>query len=395
MTTERLYLEDPYTLEFEAEVLERLETGEGRALVFASTFFYPESGGQPYDLGFIDGIPVTRVVETPEHTVLHYVERFPERDRVLCRIDGRRRRDHMQQHSGQHILSAAFVKEAGANTTSFHLGAETSTIDLDQSPLTREQIARAEEAANETVRKALPIRSHFVAPAEARTFDLRKPAPDAEILRIVEVEGFDQQACCGTHLRSSAEVGPIVVRGSEKFKQGTRVEFLCGDRALADYRTTVSRIRSLASVLSSAEAELVSTAETREEERKAMAKELERIRRELLLFQVEDWMSESADGKLLVKVVQDAGPAELRAAATALTSKPGRVVLLGSIEGGRAHLVFGCSESVEADMGAVLKEAAPLVEGRGGGSARIAQGGGPRTDGLPAALEKAASLVRR
>ncbi len=393
--TERLYLRDPYTTEFEAEVLERLETSEGRALVFPATYFYPESGGQPYDLGFIDDIPVTGVIETPEHKVLHFLERFPERDQVRCRIDERRRRDHMQQHTGQHILSAAFVKEAGASTTSFHLGAASSTIDLDKSPLTDQPIARAEEAANDAVRKALSIRSHFVAPGEAHAFDLRKPAPDAETLRIVEVEGFDNQACCGTHPRSTAEVGPIVVRGSERFKGGTRVEFLCGDRALADYRMTVSRVRSLASVLSSAEADLVPTAEKLQEERKAMGKELDRVRRELLVLQVEDWMGDSADGKLLVKIVTDAGPAELRAAATALTGKPGRIVLLGSIEGGRAHLVFGCSESVEADMGALLKAAAPSVEGRGGGSARIAQGGGPRTEGLPAALETAASLVRR
>jgi alanyl-tRNA synthetase len=393
--TERLYLRDPYTTEFEEEILQRLETGEGLAVVFPKTYFYPESGGQPYDLGSIDGIPVTRVAETPEHLVLHYVARFPERDRVLCRIDGKRRRDHMQQHSGQHILSAAFVKEAGAGTTSFHLGAASSTIDLDKAALTEAEIARAEEAANDAVRKALPIRSHFVAPSEARAYDLRKPAPDAETLRIVEVEGFDNQACCGTHPRSTAEVGPIVVRGSERFKGGTRVEFLCGDRALADYRAAVGRIRSLASVLSSAEADLVPTAEKREEERKAMGKELDRLRRELLLLRVEDWMSESSDGKLLVRQVPDAGPAELRAAATALTGKPGRVVLLGSIEGGRAHLVFGCSESVEADMGEILKAAAPSVEGRGGGSARIAQGGGPRTEGLTAALEKAASLLRR
>jgi alanyl-tRNA synthetase len=335
------------------------------------------------------------VVETAEHTVLHYVERFPDGDRVRCRIDSTRRRDHMQQHSGQHILSAAFVKEAGANTTSFHLGSEKSTIDLDKSPVTPEEVARAEKAANDTVRKALPIRSHFVASEEASAFDLRKPAPDAETLRIVEVEGFDQQACCGTHPRSTGEVGPIVVRGQERFKGGTRVEFLCGDRALADYRTTVSRMRSLASILSATESEIVATAEKREEERKAMGKELERIRGELLALRVEDWMSESADGKLLVKVVPDVGPAELRAAATALTAKPGRIVLLGSVDGGRAHLVFGCSESMEADMGACLKAAAPEVEGKGGGSPRMAQGGGPRTDGLRAALEKAEALVRK
>jgi alanyl-tRNA synthetase len=301
----------------------------------------------------------------------------------------------MQQHSGQHILSAAFVKETGANTSSFHLGPSSSTIDLDKSRLSSEDIARAEQAANDAVRRALPIRSHFVAPEGARAFDLRKPAPDAETLRIVEVESFDHQACCGTHPRSTAEVGPIVVRGSERFKQGTRVEFLCGDRALDDYRVTVSRIRSLASVLSSSERELVPTAEKREEERKAMGKELDRLRRELLVARVEDWMGESDGRGLLVKEVPEAGPADLRAAATALTAKPGRVVLLGSIEGGRAHLVFGCSSGVEADMGALLKDAALLVEGRGGGSARMAQGGGPRTEGLGEALEKAASLVAR
>ncbi len=363
--------------------------------MFAGTYFYPESGGQPCDLGAIEDVPVSRILETPDHTVLHFVERFPAGDRVRCRIDGKRRRDHMQQHSGQHILSAAFLKEAGASTTSFHLGAATSTIDLDKSPLTQEQIGRAEEAANDAVRRALPIRSHFVAPEEAGSFDLRKPAPEAETLRIVEVEGFDQQACCGTHPRSTAEAGPIVVRGWERLKGGTRVEFLCGDRALFDYRATVSRIRSLASILSSAEADLAPTAERLQEERKAMGKELERLRRELLLFRVEDWMRDSADGKLLVRVVPDLGPAELRAAATALTEKPGRIVLLGSVEGGRAHLVFGCSEGVDSDMGALLKASAPEVDGRGGGSRRIAQGGGPRTEGLTAALEKAASLARR
>jgi alanyl-tRNA synthetase len=374
--------------------VERLETPEGRVLVLASTYFYPESGGQPHDLGSIDGALVTRVVETPEHRVLHFVDTFPHGDRVRCRIDGQRRRDHMQQHSGQHILSAAFVKEVGANTTSFHLGPSSSTIDLDKSGLSGENINSAVQAANDAVRRALPIRSHFVAPAVARSLELRKPAPDAETLRIVEVEGFDNQACCGTHPRSTAEVGPIVVRGWERFKQGTRVEFLCGDRALEDYRVSVSRIRALASVLSSSEPELVATAEKREEERKATGKELDRLRRELLLARVEDWMSEGDAQGLLAKEVPEVGPAELRAAATALTEKPGRVVLLGSIEGGRAHLVFGCSEGVDADMGALLKDAAPLVEGRGGGSARMAQGGGSRTEGLKAALEKATALQR-
>jgi alanyl-tRNA synthetase len=389
--TERLYLLDPYRTEFEADVIERRETGEGPAVVLARTCFYPESGGQPYDLGELDGIEVRRVIETEDGAILHFVERLPESDRVHGRIDWPRRRDHMQQHSGQHILSAAFVKEASASTLSFHLGAAASTIDLDKTPLSLDEMVRAEAAANEAVRRALPIETRFVDPAASEELELRRAPPaEAEALRIVEVKGFDQQACCGTHPRTTAEVGPIVVRGFEKLKGGTRVEFLCGDRALADYRTSVGRLRSLASVLSSSEAELVATAEKREEERKTMGKELSRLRSELLLSRVEDWM---AGSKRLVKIVEDAGPAEIRAAAAALTQKPDRIVLLGALADSRAHLVFACSESVASDMSSLLKRSLPAVDGKGGGSRRIAQGGGPRVEGLAEALDLAAAAL--
>jgi alanyl-tRNA synthetase len=392
--TERLYLRDPYVTEFEADVLERITTADGQALVFGATYFYPESGGQPYDLGTIDGIPVLRVVEAEDEIILHFVESLPDPDRarVDCRIDAARRRDHMQQHSGQHILSAAFVKEAGAQTTSFHLGAELSTIDLDRGDLSESEIERAERAANDVVRRALPIHSRFVASSDARSLDLRKPPPDVETLRLVEVEGFDNQACCGTHPRTSSEVGPIVVRGLERFKQGTRVQFLCGDRALRDYHGAVSRVRELASVLSSSEADLVSTAEHLQEERKSMAKELGRVKGALLRLGVEEWMSEAervGELELLVKIVDAVAPSELRSAATELAGKPGRVVLLGTVADGRAHLVFACSEGAPADMNALLQRSLEAVEGRGGGSPRVAQGGGPRTDGLSLALDHA------
>lgn len=377
---------------FEADVVERVTTGDGPALVFASTYFYPESGGQPHDLGTIDGIPVTRVVEGADGLILHFVERFPAGPRVECRIDAARRRDHMQQHSGQHILSAAFVKEAGAQTTSFHLGAEISTIDLDRRNLSDDEIEAAERAANEVVGRALPIHSRFVTSSEARGLDLRKPPPEVETLRLVEVEGFDNQACCGTHPSTSSEVGPIVVRGLERFKQGTRIQFLCGDRALRDYHASVARVRDLASVLSSAEAELVSTAERLQQERKSMAKELARVRNELLRLGVEEWMreAETVGGlQLLVKVVAETAPGELRSAATELTARPDRVVLLGALAEGRAHLVFARSQEVPAEMNALLQVSLGAVEGRGGGSPRVAQGGGPRTEGLSEALARA------
>ncbi|HSF16763.1 MAG TPA: DHHA1 domain-containing protein [Vicinamibacteria bacterium] len=390
--TERLYLDDPYVVEFDAEVIEERETDDGPAVVFAETYFYPESGGQPCDLGTIHDIPVVKVAELPDETILHFVERFPSERKVHCRIDAERRRDHMQQHSGQHILSAAFLREASAATTSFHLGSSISTIDLDVSPLSPEEVLASERAANDVVRRGVPIRTEYAEGAAAAR-GLRKAAPPSVgSLRIVDVEGFDRQACCGTHPRSSSEVGPIVVRGFGRFKGGTRVEFLCGERALRDYRATVGRVRALATVLSSSESDLVMTATRLQEDRKAMGKELERMSTELLLATAEGWMAEAElmqDVAVLLKVLEALPPAQLRSAATALTGRERRIVLLGSTHEQAAHLVFARSEDVNAHMAELLGASLEAVEGRGGGSARIAQGGGPRTSGLSAALAEA------
>lgn len=212
----RPYLSDPYTTRFQARIVGRRETADGPAVLLDQTYFYPEGGGQPFDLGSIDGIPVRKVVEEGE-AVLHVLERLPERDEVSCVVDAERRRDHMQQHSGQHILSAAFIREAGAATVSFHLGSGTSTIDLDRM-VGPEEIARAEREANRAVERALPIKSYFVGEEAAPGLELRKSPQVEGVLRIVEVEGFDRQACCGTHPRNSSEVGPILVRGTERVR---------------------------------------------------------------------------------------------------------------------------------------------------------------------------------
>ncbi|TDI47815.1 MAG: phosphoesterase [Acidobacteria bacterium] len=396
--TKKLYLEDPYVTSFEAEILETRDLPEGIALVFDATYFYPESGGQPYDLGTIDGIEVTKVLESEDDTILHFVEKRPEGLQVRCEIDTARRHDHMQQHSGQHVLSAAFVREAGAETTSFHLGAKVSTIDLDKSSLSNNQVDAVERAVSDVVARAVPIKSRFVESVEAKTLELRKTPPKQDSLRIVEVEGFDRQACCGTHPRSSAEIGPVVIRGLEKLKGGTRVEFLCGERALRDYRMTVRRIRSLASVLSSSEAALVETAQKLQDERKSMGKELTRLRSEALASSAEAWMHDAdaiGDVHVLAREITGVGPAELRAIAMELAAQPGRVLLLGAIDDGRAHLVFARSIDVDAPMGELLRGSVGRVGGRGGGSPQVSQGGGPDTQRLREALEDARSTLAK
>lgn len=396
--TKRLYLSDPYIDQFEGQIVDRLETPDGLAVTLKETFFYPDSGGQPHDLGTIDGIPVTRVIERGD-AVLHFLDRFPEKDDVHCRIDFNRRRDHMQQHTGQHLLSAAFLQKAQAQTVSFHLGTSSSTIDLDRSPIPQEIVAAVERKANRAVRRAHKIRSYFIKAEEAQKLKLRK-APEVEgILRIVEIEGVDRQACCGTHPETAAEVGPILVRTMERFKGGTRVEFVCGDRALRDHKTSVERIRSLAGILSCPEEALVETATKLSMEKKALVKQVLSLREELLHKRAASWVAEAAtmsNVNVVVRHVEDVSPGELRLLTIFLTKEPSCVALLGAHAENRAHLVFGRSaDTPDLDMAELLAKALPTVKGNGGGSPHIAQGGGPELDGLAQALEIAKRELAR
>lgn len=397
--TKRLYYSDPYLTQFEGEVVDLVETPDGPAVILKETYFYPESGGQPHDLGDIDEIPLIRVYERGEE-ILHVLQGSPRSRQVRCRIDRRRRRDHMQQHAGQHLLSAAFLVRARAQTVSFHLGGSSSTIDLDRPSVPPEIVAASEREANRAVRKSLPIRSYFIKAEEASQLKLRK-APEAEgILRIVDIEGFDRQACCGTHPANTAEVGPVLIRGTERFKGGTRVEFVCGDRALEDYTRSIERIRSLTRVLNSPEESLVEAATRLVEEKRELAKSIQSFREELLQEQAERWTStaEALSGLILiVREVPDATPGELRLLTIFLTKEPSRVALIGSRSEGRAHLVFGRSANAPPglDMSALLRKALPAVEGRGGGSPQIAQGGGPNLDGLDLALSIAREALVR
>ncbi len=394
--TKRLYYDDPYVTSFEGEILRRLETSDGPAVVLKETYFYPESGGQPHDLGTMDGIEIARVIEDGEE-VLHVLACFPNSDVVKCRIDEARRRDHTQQHNGQHILSATFLRQSGAQTISFHLGSSTSTIDLDRKNVPPELLSAVEDEANRVVRQNLPVRSYFVESGQAAKLELRKDPTVEGTLRIVEIEEFDRQACCGTHPRNTAEVGIISIRSVERFKGNTRVEFVCGDRAMRDYKTAIERIRSLAQVLNSPESGLVNTASRLVDEKKELTKSLQAFREQALQSQAAEWVSnaESREGlKLVVRVVPDVTPAELRRTAVYVTTGPARVALLGALAEARAHLVFGKSPDVEGpDMSAILRQVVPIVEGRGGGSPEIAQGGGPRLDGLEKALETASRIV--
>ena len=397
----RKYITDPYRTRFEADVVERID-GDAPAVVLSETYFYPESGGQPCDLGTIGGKKLVDVQERPEDgAVVHSLVELPQGDRVDCEIDWPRRLDHMQQHSGQHMLSAALLRKHEAQTLSFHLGSTISTIDLDRS-LDLNACVEAEGLVNAVIQKGVSIQSRLVSgTGDLDELELRKAPPESDELRIVTISDFDQQACCGTHPANAAEVGVVMVRSVENYKGGCRVSFVCGNRARRDYRESVDNLRAVAAELSSAEADTAVTVQRLLADKKQLGKDLAKLDTELVRFHAEEWFADATRLGAIdaLSKVLDAGevqsPGSLRTAALHLVARPNRIVLLGTLSGGRAHLVFARSKDGDADMGALLRSVVYMVDGKGGGSAELAQGGGPKTEGLTEAMAEALDQTKR
>jgi alanyl-tRNA synthetase len=397
--TDILHLRDPYLLEFEAQIVARREH-EGRpAAVLDRSAFYAESGGQPWDTGTLGDARVVAVVEESGE-VLHVLDRPLAEGPVQGRVDAARRRDHRQQHHGQHLLSQAFVEIADARTIGFHLGAEVTAIDLER-PVSAEQVRAAETRANEIVWEARPVTVRTVSPAEARGLGVTPPDGVQTAVRLVEAEGFDLQPCGGTHPRSTAEVGVVVVTASEKYKGGTRLSFVCGHRALDAIAVRRQVLDRLVSVLSAPLEELPGVAEKARDnlaesarrERGLLERALEGEARRLLDEARGAEPPPLTEPVLILATYDGWSPGDLRALALRLAALAPCVALLGS-RSDKAHLVFAQSEGLPHDIPALLRTAVEHLGGRGGGRGNVAQGGGDQPALLEEALARAAAGVR-
>jgi alanyl-tRNA synthetase len=389
--TERLDLADPYLTRFEAEVTGERRLGDRPAVILSRTAFYPEGGGQPADHGTLGAARVVDVQEV-EGEVLHAVEGPVPSGRVAGAVDWARRFDHMQQHHGQHLLSAAFEAALGAATVSFHLGAETCTIDLATSAdrLGPGALAQVEWAANATVWRDLPVVSRDLAPEELARLSLRKEPTRGS--RVVVVEGVDASPCGGTHPRRTGEVGAIAVLRAQKWGAAARVEFACGGRVLALVRAGQDRLVRAAAALRCAPAEVPEAAARAVDDGAAGRKERERLAVALAGFEAARLAA--AEGVVRAELTPPAGDAAafLRAVAQALAAR-GRTALLGARGVEMAVLCFARPKGAGPDLGALLREAAGLLGGKGGGSPDLAQGGGPGVERLGEALALAASRL--
>src|SRR6059036_588393 len=233
METERLYYNDPYLLEFDANIIETRPVGDRLGIILDKTAFYPTSGGQPNDLGTINGLPLVDCLEDEASgNIIHVIEGTITSSSVHGRIDPARRTDHMQQHSGQHVLSQAFVEIFNWPTVSFHLGTVSCTIDLPVDSVSREQAEAAEELANRIVRENRSVVVRYIAHENAAAAGLRKPTERSGDIRVIDIAGDGRSACGGTHVRMTGGIGPILITGTERSKKQTRVEFICGTRVL-------------------------------------------------------------------------------------------------------------------------------------------------------------------
>lgn len=368
--------------------------GDRVRLYLDQTAFYPESGGQPSDSGTISGLTVLGLVDEGE-IIAHVLDRKPEGEIVKGQVDWLKRFDHMQQHTGQHVLSAAFEKTGGYKTQSFHLGLESSTIDLDSDRLGRRQMDEAEEVANQILFEDREVRILFKSADEASTMGLRKESSREGELRLIEVPGFDLSACGGTHVGRTGAVGMILIRKFERVKGLTRVEFVCGGRALRAARTDFSILGKAARHFSGALENLPDLIAKQSEDFRESLKAREKLLKSLVEYEAKELWNSSLEtnSRRVIRrtfVATDADGA--RSLAHALAKLPGTVALIG-VEGKPAMLIFAQSPGGAADMGNLLRQTLAQVGGKGGGSHDFAQGGGFEGSRLGEAVEFAASLL--
>jgi alanyl-tRNA synthetase len=406
--TDRLYYHDSFLYDFEGEITEVVPAGEINArhgIYLDRTAFYPTSGGQVFDTGWLsspgqDKLRVAEVAEAEDGRVVHYIEadKPPERGtRIRGMIDPARRRDHMQQHSGQHVLSAAFIRLFNMPTVSFHMGEEACSIDLDAPGIQPRQVEEVELLANQIAQENRPVEIRFVTQQAAQDLGLRKPPrADKDELRLVEIQNFDLSACGGTHVTNTGQIGSILLRKVEKVRQGWRVEFVCGQRAVKTARRDYLTLTEAAGLFSGHIWDVPQQVKKSLEDAKAASKAGEHLLAELAELEGARLLAETTSTnqrKTVIRFYADRDLTFIRLLAQKMTRQDASAVALLGSGLGQASLVFAQTKGSALDLGTLLKEIVSANGGKGGGSRDMAQGGLPSKELVEKALAEAGAKV--
>ena len=371
--TQRLYYTESYRRTFDAIVVS-VEDIDGRShVVLDQTAFYPTSGGQPFDTGTIGGAAVVDVIDRDDGEIAHVVSGTLKRGEIVTgEIDWTRRFDHMQQHTGQHVLSAAFDRLFGVRTESFHMGQLSATIDLARE-VTPAEIAKAEDDANRVVWEDRTVAVRFATAEEAAAMGMRKESARSGTLRLIDVQEYDLSACGGTHVERTGAIGVITIGGWEKLRGGSRVEFLCGGRAVQRFRLWRDSLSAMQKHLSVPPVEMAASIERMQDDAKAAQRTLRGFQEKLATHEASALL---AKGAVIVEAVEGWDAQGIKSiAAAAATTNPDAVIVLFTAAT-PAQVVIARGANAKVDAGAVLKQLAAKFGGKGGGKPDLAQGGG-------------------
>jgi alanyl-tRNA synthetase len=404
--TNRLYYPTSDLHEFDSVVQETVPASSEQSrlgVILRETAFYPTSGGQVHDSGWLttdanDRVRVAEVAETEDGRIVHYLEapaKLAPGAAVHGNIDPERRRDHMQQHSGQHVLSAAFIELYQIPTVSFHMGEDYCSIDLTTPSLSPEQVVAAEKRANEIIFENRPVTIRFVSRNEAEKLGLRKlPPAGRDELRLIEIADFDLSACGGTHVSATGQIGSILLRKTETVRQGMRVEFVCGGRAVRAARRDYTALSEAAKLFSTQLWDVPTQIRKTFDDGKLLRRQREEALEQLAEAMAVAVLQEQPEARrVIVRLFadRDISFAKLFAQRVARAGVPAVALVASATD--PPGLVFAQSPAGTADMGALLKQVLATVGGRGGGSRDFAQGGVPPGSDLEQLLKQAASTV--
>lgn len=394
----KLYWTDSYLFTFDAHITEIRKDDEGNCgIILDRTAFYPESGGQPWDMGTIENVPVFKVVEEKGEIVHHISEGCSlKKGSVSCVINAERRIDHMQQHTGQHILSQSFLRILNAATVSFHLGADDSSIDIDSSHITAPQIGSVEQEANRIIYKNLTVMTDIVESSEINKYNLRKKPVQKGSVRIVSIGDYDHTPCGGTHLKNTGSAGAVKIVKYERYKGHYRIYFYCGSRAFHDYANKHSVLMELAQTFTSGWENIPGIVSKLREENAHFGKKLHLLQKSALPAEAEILVKggEHVGEYIFVqKLYPDKEKDEIGKLAGLLMKSPRVICFLTVVDGEKVHTVLGKGEEVPLDMRIYLNCFLEGIDGRGGGKPEMVRGGGNMVENLEHHLDKTVKLI--
>lgn len=395
---QKLYYENQYEKAFTAEIVNIIEKGDEFHIQLDKTYFYPEGGGQPSDTGYIESIPVTMVYES-EGVIYHVTPKKPVKiHRVKCSIDWDRRFDNMQQHLGQHILSACFLELFNGNTVGFHLGKEYCTIDVDKI-LDITQMQEAENLSNKIILDNIPVEFLFPSKSELKRLPIKKTLPKTGgQIRIVKIGDIDVNPCGGLHPRSTIEVQLIKIRKWEKYKNTIRIEFLCGKRAVLDSLLKYQFASKICNTLKCSESDALAYMQKLTQDFNRITAENRALKSEIADYEIQNMINESekiSDIRVVKSIYTNSDLKYVNLLASKLTAFKNVIALFAVKSEDKAHLIFMCSKDLkDISMNSLLKDAITLIDGNGGGSNFSAQGGGKNTSNLGSAIDYAFMKVK-